>query len=55
MRRDPIDDPAAEARDRIGGRPARHVGVSAQLDGEQVEPWIETDHELGALALHGLG
>src|SRR5204862_5480711 len=41
VRRDRVDDPAAEARDRIGGGAPRDVGVSAQLHGEQVKPWVE--------------
>ena len=40
VRRDRVDDPAAEARD-----------VAAQLDRQQVGPRIEPDDELAALAL----
>ena len=55
VRRDGVDDPAAEARGRLGGRGPPDVGVAAQLDRQQVEPRVEADDELAALPLDGLG
>ena len=49
VRRDRVDDPAAEARRRLAGR------LAAQLDGKQVRPRIEPDDELRSLALDRLG
>ena len=50
VRRDRVDDPAAEPRSRLGrGRPA-DVRVAAQLEREQVEPRVEPDDQLAVLA-----
>ena len=55
VRRDRVDDPAAEARGRLGrGRPA-HVRVAAQLEREQVEARIEPDDQLAVPLDDGLG
>ena len=54
VRRDGVDDPLAEPFHRPGGRrPAEHR-LTAQLDGQEVDPWIETDHELAAFPLDRL-
>ncbi len=50
VRRDRVDEPAAEARDRAGG-----VGVAPQLDREQLDPRVEPDDDLRPLPLDGLG
>jgi hypothetical protein len=31
------------------------MGLAPELDGQKIRPRIETDHELRALPLHGLG
>ena len=54
LRRDRVDDPAAEPRGRLGGRRASDVGVAAELERQQVEPGIESDDELAALLLDRL-
>ena len=50
VRRDGVDDPAAEAGDS-----ASAGGIAAELDGQQVEPRVEPDDELAPLALDRLG
>ena len=54
VRADRVDDPAAEAGDRVRRLAAAEHRLAAQLDGQQVEPRIEPDHELAALPLHRL-
>src|SRR5439155_14438279 len=55
VRRDRIDESAAEARARIGRLRPPEVGLPPQLDRQKVRPRVEPNHELRALALHGLG
>jgi len=45
-----VDDPSAEAHERVGG-----ALLAAQLDGQQLELRVEPDDELAALPLHRLG
>jgi hypothetical protein len=51
VRRDRVDDPAAEASAGVGGVVASEVRVPLQLDREQVGPRIEPDDQLAALPL----
>src|SRR6266536_2887501 len=51
VRRNRVDDPAAEARNGVGCCTAGDVGITAELDRQEVEPRIEADDELRALAL----
>ena len=51
---DGVDDPAAEAGNGVRGLAAAEHRLAAQLDRQQVEPRIEADDELAALALDGL-
>ena len=51
---DRVDDPAAEAGERVGRLGAAEHRLAAQLDGQQVEARIEPDDELAALALDRL-
>ena len=50
VRRDRVDDPAAEARGRLGGGRPADVRVAAELEREQVEPRVEPDDQLAAAA-----
>ena len=54
VRRDRVDDAAAEAGARVGGVRPSEVRISAQLHREQVRAGIEPDDELRALVLDGL-
>jgi hypothetical protein len=55
VRRDRIDDPAAEAGGRLGRRRPADVRVPAELQREQVEPGVEADDELAPPLAHRLG
>ena len=55
VRRDRIDDAAAETRNRVGRGAPGDVGVAPKLDREQVEPRVEPDNKLRALAFDRLG
>src|SRR6185437_674524 len=55
VRRDRVDDPAAEAGGRLGRGRAADVRVPAELEREQVEPRVEADDELAPPLADRLG
>jgi hypothetical protein len=54
VRRDRVDDAAAEAAAGVGGGLAGKVRVPGELDRKQVGAWVEADEQLRALPLDGL-
>ena len=54
VRRHGVDDPLAEPLHRPGGRRAAEHRLTAQLDRQQVDPWVEPDDELAAFPLDRL-
>ena len=49
IRADGVDQAAAEAGERIGGRRPVHVGSPRELERQQLEAWVEADDELAPL------
>ena len=55
VRSDGVDDSLAEPLHRTGGGSPPLHGLAAQLDGQEVDPWIEPDDELAPLAFDRFG